>query len=243
MPTNADDPQTHTAPDAASEAEIAEAEAEAEPALPPELSGRSMLRKGFLRWLVTGSIRVLYRVWTRIAARAFPEDSRRAAFATRIGVPLPDQLNMSWITPHLAVGGRVLPADIPRLARTGITRVVDTRSEHKDDAEALARDGIELLYLPTPDTHPLTVVQLEEGSQWINQQIASGERVLIHCEHGVGRSVLLTAAALVAGGMSAHDAIDLVQNKRWQAAPNHRQMRRLQEFERAIRQPQKPTRS
>ena len=234
MPTNADDPQTHTAPDAVSEAE---------PALPPELSGKSMLRKGFLRWLVTGSIRVLYRAWTRIATRAFPEDSRRATFATSIGIPLPDRLNMSWITPHLAVGGRVLLADIPRLARTGITRVVDTRSELRDDADALAREGINLLYLPTQDTHPLTVAQLEEGSQWVNQQIASGERVLIHCEHGVGRSVLLAAAALVAGGMNAHDAINLVQSKRWQAAPNHRQMRRLQEFERAIRQPQIPTKA
>jgi len=65
--------------------------------------------------------------------------------------------------------------------------------------------------------------------------------VLVHCEHGVGRSVLLTAAALVAGGMSAHNAIDLVQRKRWQAAPNHRQMRRLQEFERAVHLAQLPT--
>jgi protein-tyrosine phosphatase len=197
-----------------------------------------MLRKGFVRWLLTGSIRVLYRLWTRVAVRAFPENSGRAAFATRIGISLPDRLNMSWITPHLVVGGRILPADIPRLAKTGITRVVDTRSEHQDDAQALAREGIEMLYLPAPDTHPLTVEQLAEGATWVNAQVAHGEKVLIHCEHGVGRSVLLTAAALVESGMNAHDAINLVQSKRWQAAPNHRQMRRLQEFERSVRQPQ-----
>ncbi|HKW20969.1 MAG TPA: dual specificity protein phosphatase [Ktedonobacterales bacterium] len=237
MSTNTDGPRL---PDAAADAATDDA-ANDEPAVPPVLSGKSMLRKGFLRWLLTGSIRLLYRFWTRIAVRLFPEDSRRAAFATRIGIPLPDQLNMSWITPHLAVGGRILPADIPRLARTGITRVVDTRSEHKDDTEALGREGIQLLYLPTPDTTPLTIAQLQEGARWINQQIAAGERVLVHCEHGVGRSVLLTAAALVAGGMSAHNAIDLVQRKRWQAAPNHRQMRRLQEFERAVHLAQLPT--
>ncbi|HEX5441642.1 MAG TPA: dual specificity protein phosphatase [Ktedonobacterales bacterium] len=233
MSTNADDPRIPA---------VAPGDAtDDEPAVPPVLSGKSMLRKGFLRWLLTGSIRLLYRFWTRIAVRVFPEDSRRAALATRIGIPLPDQLNMSWITPHLAVGGRVLPADIPRLARTGITRVVDTRSEHKDDADALGREGIKLLYLPTPDTQPLTIAQLQEGARWINQQIAAGERVLVHCEHGVGRSVLLTAAALVAGGMSAHNAIELVQRKRWQAAPNHHQMRRLQEFERAVHLAQLPT--
>ncbi|HEX6541563.1 MAG TPA: dual specificity protein phosphatase [Ktedonobacterales bacterium] len=243
MSTNADDPQeyTHTsstvpAPGASpvDDALRAEARVSAEPDEPPVLSGRSLRRKGLLRWLLTGSIRVLYRWWTRIATRLFPEDTRRAAFATGLGISLPDRLNMSWITPHLAVGGRVLPADIPRLARTGITSVVDTRSEHHDDAEALSREGIQLLSLPTPDTYPLTIEQLEEGSRWINEHIAAGKRVLVHCEHGVGRSVLLTAAALVAGGMSADAAISLVQNKRWQAAPNHRQIRRLQEFERAV---------
>jgi hypothetical protein len=47
--------------------------------------------------------------------------------------------------------------------------------------------------------------------------------------------VLLTAAALVAGGMSARDAVELVQRRRWQAAPNHRQIVRLQAFEREMR--------
>jgi protein tyrosine phosphatase (PTP) superfamily phosphohydrolase (DUF442 family) len=201
---------------------------------PPVLSGSGLLRKGFLRWLVMGFVRLAYRRWTRLAVVLFPEDSKRAAFATGLGIPLPDRLNLSWVTPQLAVGGRVLPDDIHRLAKAGVTRVVDTRAEHQDDATLLAREGIELLSLPTPDTHPLSVVQLREGAAWVNQQIATGQRVLIHCEHGVGRSVLLTAAALVAAGVSAHDAMSLIQRRRWQAAPNHRQMRRLQEFERAV---------
>jgi len=212
-----------------------EAEMPEDEAVPPALSGKSFLRKGFIRWIFMGIIRVLYRRWTRIAVYLFPEDSKRAAFAERIGIALPDQLNLSWVTPHLAVGGRVLPADIGRLARSGVTRVVDTRAEHEDDAAALGAEGIKLLYLPTPDTYPLTVEQLLTGSRWINAQIADGQRVLVHCEHGVGRSVLLTAAALVASGMSAQEAMELVRRKRWQAAPNHRQMKRLQDFEHAIR--------
>jgi protein tyrosine phosphatase (PTP) superfamily phosphohydrolase (DUF442 family) len=201
------------------------------------LSGGKLLRRGFTRWLATGFLRVAYRFWTRIAARLFPEDSPQALFAERNGIPLPDRLNMSWVTPQLAVGGRIHPEDIPRLAAIGVTRVADTRAEHCDDQAALAAHGIGLLYLPTLDTHPLTLDQLRQGATWITEQIAAGERVLVHCEHGVGRSVLLTAAALVAGGMSAHDALYLIQRRRWQAAPNHRQMLRLQEFERAIRAP------
>ena len=195
------------------------------------LSGRGLLGRGFARWLGTGMLRLGYRWWTRIAAHAFPEGSQRASWADSVGIPLPDRLNMSWITPYLAVGGRILPADIHRLSAAGVTRVVDTRSEHKDDEAALAAAGIGLLYLPTPDTYPLSLDELETGSRWANQQIVQGQRVLIHCEHGVGRSVLLTAAVLVARGMSADQAMALIMRKRWQAAPNHRQMKRLQEFE------------
>jgi protein tyrosine phosphatase (PTP) superfamily phosphohydrolase (DUF442 family) len=197
----------------------------------PPVSGRSFLRKTFARWLVMGGVRLLYRAWTRIATRVFPEDSRQAEVATTLGIPLPDRLNMSWITPQLAVGGRVLPEDLHRLAAAGVTRVVDTRSERQDNAASMAAIGIELLYLPAPDTFPLSVEQLSKGAAWVNQQLSQGQRVLIHCEHGVGRSVLLTAAALVASGRSAHQAMELIQAKRWQAAPNHRQMHRLQEFE------------
>lgn len=207
------------------------------PSEPPALSGKSMLRRGFARWLIMGGVRWLYRRWTRVAVRAFPEDSKRAQLATRLGIPLPDRLNLSWVTDHIAVGGRIHAEDIKRLAAVGVGAVVDTRAEHQDDPAAMRACDIMLLGLPTPDTYPLTVAQLMEGATWVNAQIDAGRRVLIHCEHGVGRSVLLTAAALVQRGMGAHEAIDLIQRRRWQAAPNHRQMRRLMEFEHAVRRP------
>jgi len=183
------------------------------------------------RWFFTGIIRVLYRSWTRIAARLFPEDSRSERAALALHIPLPDRLNMSWVTDHLAVGGRIRPEDIKALARIGVTHVIDTRSEYSDDPQALAREHIEFLYLPTADTQPLTVEQMMEGAQWAYKRIEQGDHVLIHCEHGVGRSVLLACAVLVYSGMHARDALRLVQQKRWQAAPNHMQVRRLREFE------------
>ncbi len=188
----------------------------------------------FWRWGMSGVIRLSYRLWTRIAATFFPEGSKAESVARQLHLPLPDQLNMSWVTEHLAVGGRVHPRDIPALALTGITQVVDTRSEYEDDAQAMARHGIELLYLPTPDTYPLTIEQLMEGSRWADERIKKDGRVLIHCEHGVGRSVLLTCAVLVYQGMHARDALDLVKEKRWQASPNARQVARLREFEAAL---------
>ena len=183
-----------------------------------------------LRWFFTGILRVAYRRWTRIAARLFPEESKAEHLARSLHIPLPDQLNMDWVTEHLAVGGRVHPEDIPALARAGVTHVIDTRSEHCDDAEAMAKEHIQLLYLPAPDTYPLTVDQLTEGATWAFEHIQKGGRVLIHCEHGVGRSVLLTCAVLVYQGLGANEALQLVQEKRWQAAPNFRQVERLKEF-------------
>lgn len=187
-----------------------------------------------LHWFLTGIVRLLYRRWTRIAAHLFPEGSKAEQIACALHIPLPDQLNMSWVTDQLAVGGRVRPQDIKALARVGITDVVDTRAEYRDDAEALAKEHIDMLYLPAPDTYPLTVEELMKGSEWASERIDRGGRVLIHCEHGVGRSVLLTAAVLVFRGMHAQDALQLVMQKRWQAAPNHRQVARLREFEKAM---------
>ena len=205
--------------------------ADAAPAVPVE---HPRLRFSGSRWFFTGIVRVSYRGWTRVAAHLFPEDSRAEHIAQALHIPLPDKLNMSWVTPNLAVGGRIRPEDIAAVGRAGITHVIDTRSEHKDDEQALAKEHIQLFHLPARDTYPLSVEQMMEGSQWANKAMQKGGRVLIHCEHGVGRSVQLTCAALIYEGMYAQDAVQLVQQKRWQAAPNHRQIAYLRAFESAL---------
>ncbi len=196
--------------------------------------GRPHVKFSGTRWFFTGIVRLSYRTWTHIAAHLFPEDSPSERVAQALHIPLPDRLNMSWVADSLVVGGRVHPEDIKALARAGITHVVDTRSEYCDDAQLMAQEHIELLHLPVPDTRPLTIEQMMEGATWVHERIAQGGKVLIHCEHGVGRSVLLTCAVLVYDGMHARDALELAQEKRWQAAPNHRQVARLREFEKVL---------
>src|SRR5258708_2457582 len=114
------------------------------------------------RWFLTGLVRLSYRLWTRVAVRLFPEDSTAERVAQSLHIPLPDKLNMSWVTRELAVGGRVRIEDIPALARAGVTHVIDTPSEYCDDVKAMAQEHIELLHLPTPATYPLTVQQLPQ---------------------------------------------------------------------------------
>lgn len=198
---------------------------------PTPTTERPHIRFSGLQWVSSGIVRLSYRAWTRVAARLFPENSKSEQIARKLHIPLPDKLNMSWVNSHLAVGGRIHPEDMHALSLTGITDVIDTRSEYQDDEQALAQENIHLLYLPTPDTYPLSVEQLLKGAQWASERIKQGGRVLIHCEHGVGRSVLLTCAVLVFNGIHARDALELVKEKRWQASPNHRQVSRLKEFE------------
>ncbi len=131
-----------------------------------QLSGRPHVHFSYASWASSGVARVLYRGWTRVAARLFPENSTGEHIARMLHIPLPDTLNMSWVNDHLAVGGRIRPGDIKALALSGVTHVVDTRSEYSDDKDALAKEQIDLLYLPTPDTYPLSVEQLMQGAEW-----------------------------------------------------------------------------
>ncbi len=161
------------------------------------------------------------RIWLRLVARLHE-------YASDL---VPTTLNLSWITDTLAVGGSFRRRDIRRLAALGITAVIDARAEAADDEVALAQHGIELLRLPAPDRYALSPEQLELGARWALERIAAGGKVLVHCEHGVGRGPLLGAAVLVAGGQSAPEALRLLRRKRWQAAPNDRQLEALLRFE------------
>lgn len=161
------------------------------------------------------------RIWLRVLARLLE-------WSTDL---IPSRLNFSWITHNLAVGGAPRKRDYRRLAAMGITAVVDAREEAADDGEALARVGISLLHLPTPDRYALSQEQLIRGTRWAIERLHEGGKVLVHCQHGVGRGPLLGIAVLIGQGLSAPEALKTVRTRRWQAAPNDRQIEGLLVFE------------
>jgi protein-tyrosine phosphatase len=158
-------------------------------------------------------------------ARAVEEVLRflRKGFA-RFAELSPTQLNLSWVTDDLAVGGAVHTRHIPRLKAMGIQAVVDCREEATDDEVALARNGIDFLRLPTPDAHTLAQADLDRGVSWVKERLARGEKVYVHCSHGVGRGPLLAACFLVSEGYSPVNALQIVRTRRWQASPNEEQV-------------------
>ena len=100
--------------------------------------------------------------------------------------------DLSWITDQLAVSRCFPPDYVVELAGThGIRAVIDLREECCDDELELARHHIALLHLPTPDTLTPRQNMLDEGVAFARGHMRSGGRVLIHCQHGIGRSALL----------------------------------------------------
>lgn len=145
----------------------------------------------------------------------------------RSGFP---RLDLNWVKPDLAVGARVDPTNVSRLKIMGIGAVVDLRIEESDDPDLLAQHDISFLHLPMYDEHALTQDQLRQGSRWVAEQRAAGKRVLVHCQHGVGRSVMLAAAVLINEGMSTTEALDHLRARRPKMAFSPRQLAAMYEY-------------
>jgi predicted protein tyrosine phosphatase len=140
-------------------------------------------------------------------------------------------LNLSWITPGLAVGGRYPMEAAAHLARTlGVSQVVDVRVEDCDDEQVLRAHGITLLHLPTQDMRAVQAAMLRDGVAWVRARLAEGHRVLIHCEHGIGRSALLALCVLVDAGYGPLAALSLAKRRRAVVSPSPEQLEAYRAF-------------
>lgn len=127
----------------------------------------------------------------------------------------------SWITDRLAVGGRFPSERAEELARAhGIRAVIDLREEDRDDEALLRRHGIALLHLPTEDMCGVDAAQLERGVQFANAALDRGERLLIHCEHGIGRSATLALCVMVWRGAAPLEALERMKSRRALVSPS-----------------------
>ncbi len=143
----------------------------------------------------------------------------------------PRLLDLDFVTPRLAVGA-LLPADGAGVLvrELGVRRVVDVRLEARDDEVAIEAGGGALLHLPTEDLRALSPAALARGVGWTLDALGTGHRVLIHCQHGVGRSALLTACVLVAQGLSAAEALRACKAARPCVSPSPEQLEALLAF-------------
>jgi protein-tyrosine phosphatase len=129
--------------------------------------------------------------------------------------------NLSWLTSHLAVGGSFPPERAEHLAKTfDVRAVVDLRVEACDDESALKRHGLSFLHLPTKDHCAVSEPMLRDGVTFANRHLDQGHRVLIHCEHGIGRSATLALCVLVSRGLAPLEALELAKTRRALVSPS-----------------------
>jgi protein-tyrosine phosphatase len=131
------------------------------------------------------------------------------------------ETNLTFVTPLLAVGGRfptVLAEDLAR--DLGIRAVVDLRSEARDEEAILLRHGLAFLHMPTDDHCAVSQAMLDAGVAFAKRHLDRGERVLVHCEHGIGRSALLALCILVGEGLEPLRALEIAKTKRPLVSPS-----------------------
>ena len=132
--------------------------------------------------------------------------------------------DISWLNDQLAVGGCFPIEQAETLAHEeGIGAIIDLRQEDRDDEEGLRAAGIDFLHLPTPDLEPASVDKLERGVRFAREHMSRGNKVLIHCQHGIGRSALLSLCVLVDQGWEPLDALAHAKDRREAVSPSEAQ--------------------
>lgn len=130
----------------------------------------------------------------------------------------------TWIQPDLAVGGAF---PIERAACLvgdhGVGAVIDVRSEACDDPRELERCGLRFLHLPTEDMCGVSQLRLDEGVAFAEAACADDRKLLVHCQHGIGRSVLVALCILTARGLSPLEALSLAKDARVEVSPSEAQ--------------------
>lgn len=138
-----------------------------------------------------------------------------------LGAPHPWRPEFDWILEDLAVGGSFPRGIAERIAREcGVGAVIDTRVEEKDLREELTACGLTFLHLPTEDLCAVSQAMLDQGVAFAREAADASRKLLIHCQHGIGRSATLALCVLVDRGHGPMQALNLAKNAREKISPS-----------------------
>jgi len=129
--------------------------------------------------------------------------------------------NFNWVTADLAVGGSFPAGACAALVTDhGVGAVIDVRSEACDDAEEMASAGLRFLHLPAEDQRAVSQAMLDRAVGFARDVDRAGRRLLIHCEHGVGRSATVALCVMVDRGYEPLEALAQTKAARALVSPS-----------------------
>jgi hypothetical protein len=131
------------------------------------------------------------------------------------------QPEFDWILGSLAVGASFPPGVAARIGREcGVGAVIDVRIEDSDHPEELSACGLRFLHLPTEDACAVSQDMLDEGVAFAREAAEGGRKLLIHCQHGIGRSALVALCVLVDRGHAPLESLALAKDAREKISPS-----------------------
>jgi protein-tyrosine phosphatase len=127
-------------------------------------------------------------------------------------------MNASWITKRIVLGGEITRADMPVLAKHGITHVLNCRSsygEAKDleTAEMYTGSRITYLHVPTEDDGETKQdAWFHEGMGFMHHALRGRKtKCVVHCFAGINRSASMLYAFLRTQGYQPAEAERIIR--------------------------------
>ena len=129
------------------------------------------------------------------------------------------------IEESLFLGCRISTQHVDLLNENDIGAILDVTAEFDGLDWTAYQEDFAYLNIPVLDHTSPTTEQLLHAINWLDQKIADGQKVVVHCALGRGRSVLVVAAYLLAKhpSLSIDEAMANIQSIRTTARLNKRQ--------------------